>query len=39
LVKCTKSSNEINREIIEQLKIPGRRLSIIFEITELNGKY
>jgi len=39
LVNCTKSSNEINRELIEKLKIPDKRLTIIFEINELNGKY
>ncbi|MFX1258755.1 MAG: DUF371 domain-containing protein [Promethearchaeota archaeon] len=38
LINCTKSSNEINREIINKLKIPGKKLSIIFEINELNGK-
>ncbi|MFX1313052.1 MAG: DUF371 domain-containing protein, partial [Promethearchaeota archaeon] len=38
LVNCTKSSNEINRELINQLKIPGKKISIIFEINELNEK-
>ena len=37
LINCTKSSNEINRELIEKLKIPGKKLSIIFEINERNG--
>ncbi|MCK4379713.1 MAG: DUF371 domain-containing protein [Candidatus Lokiarchaeota archaeon] len=37
LINCTKSSNEINREIIEKLKMPGKELSIIFEINERNG--
>ena len=32
LINCTKSSKEINRKLIEQLKIPGKKLSIIFEI-------
>jgi len=34
LINCTKSSKEINRELIENLKIPGKKLSIIFEINE-----
>jgi len=34
LINCTKSSNEINRELIEKLKTPGKKLSIIFEINE-----
>ncbi|MFX1574437.1 MAG: DUF371 domain-containing protein [Promethearchaeota archaeon] len=38
LVNCTKSSNEIDRELIKKLSIPGNKLSIIFEINELNGK-
>jgi len=38
LINCTKSSNEINRELIENLKIPGKKLSIIFEVNERNGK-
>lgn len=37
LIKCTKSSKEIKREIIEKLKLPGKRLSILFEINEING--
>ncbi len=37
LINCTKSSNEINRELVEKLKIPGKKLSIIFEINERNG--
>ena len=32
LINCTKSSNEINREIIKKLKIPGKKLLIRFEI-------
>jgi len=38
LINCTKSSNEINRELIEQLKIPGKKILIIFELNEGNGK-
>ncbi len=34
LINCTKSSNEISRELIEKLKIPGNKLSIIFEIKD-----
>lgn len=37
LIHCTKSSNEINRELIEKLKIPGKKLSIIFKKSERNG--
>ncbi len=32
LINCTKSSNDIKRELIEKLKDPGKKLSIIFEI-------
>ncbi|MFX0035052.1 MAG: DUF371 domain-containing protein [Candidatus Hermodarchaeota archaeon] len=38
LVNCNKSSNEISRELIEKLKNPGKKLSIIFETNERNGK-
>ncbi len=38
LINCTKSSEDINRELIEKLKVPGNKLSIIFEINERNGK-
>ncbi len=38
LINCTKSSIEINRELIENLKISGKKFSIIFEINEKNGK-
>lgn len=37
LINCTKSSNEINPRLIERLKIPGRKLTIIFEINETDG--
>lgn len=37
LINCTKSSKEIKRELIEKLKDPGKKLSIIFEINERNG--
>ncbi len=38
LINCTKSSNEIDPELIEKLKTPGKKLSIIFELNEPNGK-
>ncbi|MFX1365145.1 MAG: DUF371 domain-containing protein [Promethearchaeota archaeon] len=38
LINCTKSSEEINRELIKNLKVPGKKLTIIFEINERNGK-
>jgi hypothetical protein len=34
LINCTKSSNEINHELIEQLKFPETKLSIVFEIND-----
>jgi hypothetical protein len=37
LVNCTKSSNDIDRELVEELKAPGKKLTIIFEINEMNG--
>ena len=37
LVNCTKSSNEINRDLIAKLKVPGKKLIIIFEMNETNG--
>ena len=30
LIKCNKASNELNQNLIEKLKIPGKTLSIIF---------
>jgi len=38
LINCTKPSSELNRELIEKLKIPRNKLSIIFELNEINGK-
>ncbi|MFX0038442.1 MAG: DUF371 domain-containing protein [Promethearchaeota archaeon] len=32
LVNCTKSSMEINRELVKKLKIPGKKLILTFEI-------
>ncbi|MFX1377791.1 MAG: DUF371 domain-containing protein [Promethearchaeota archaeon] len=37
LINCSKSSNDINRELIEKLKVPGKKLSIIFEMNETDG--
>ena len=37
LINCTKSSNEINRKLIEKLQTPETELSIIFELDESNG--
>ncbi|MFX1389652.1 MAG: DUF371 domain-containing protein [Promethearchaeota archaeon] len=37
LINCTKSSNEINRKLIERLQTPGTELSIIFELNKSNG--
>ncbi|MFX1502888.1 MAG: DUF371 domain-containing protein, partial [Promethearchaeota archaeon] len=37
LVNCTKSSNEVERKLIENLKIPGKKLIITFELNELDG--
>jgi hypothetical protein len=37
LINCTKSSNELNRELIEKLKTPEKKISIIFEINETNA--
>ncbi len=37
LINCTKSSKDINRELVEKLKVPGKKLTIIFEINEMNG--
>ncbi|MFX1452781.1 MAG: DUF371 domain-containing protein [Promethearchaeota archaeon] len=38
LINCTKSSEDINRELIKNLKIPRNKLTIIFELNERNGK-
>ena len=34
LVNCTKSSNDINRKLVEKLKVPGKKLTIILEIND-----
>jgi len=36
LINCTKSAREINRDLIERLHIPTKKLSIIFEVIEIN---
>lgn len=36
LINCTKSAREINRDLIERLRIPTKKLSIIFEVIEIN---
>ena len=33
LINCTKSSLNLNRELIEKLRIPGNKLSITFEMS------
>ncbi len=37
LINCTKSSNDLKRELIEALKQPGKKISIILEINDVNG--
>ncbi len=37
LINCTKSSNDLKQELIEALKHPGKKISIIFEINDFNG--
>ena len=37
LINCTKSSNELNRELVEKLKDSRKKFSIIFEINDFNG--
>jgi len=37
LINCTKSSLDLKRDLIKKLRTPGKKLSIIFEINELNG--
>lgn len=36
LLNCTKSSNDINRELIAKLKVPGKKLTITFEINDID---
>ena len=37
LIKCSKSSNELNRNIIKKLTNSKERFSIIFEVNDANG--
>ncbi|MCK4287422.1 MAG: DUF371 domain-containing protein, partial [Candidatus Lokiarchaeota archaeon] len=34
LINCSKSSNELSRELIDKLKNPERKLSLTFEVNE-----
>jgi len=38
LINCTKAARDINRDLIERLTNPGKKLSITIEATEFNGK-
>ena len=38
LINCTKSSLDLNRVLIEKLRVPGKKITITFEINETNGK-
>ena len=38
LINCTKSSLDLNRVLIEKLRVPGKNITITFEINETNGK-
>jgi len=37
LINCTKAAVDINRDLIERLTNPGKKLSITIEVNELNG--
>jgi len=32
LIKCSKSSNELKRKLIEKIKIPGKKIRLLFEV-------
>jgi len=34
LINCTKSSNDLNRDLIEKLKISGNQFIVLFEIED-----
>ncbi|GAH38768.1 unnamed protein product, partial [marine sediment metagenome] len=36
LIKCTKSSSELNRNLINKLMVRGKRFCMIFKINEVN---
>ena len=38
LINCTKSSNELNRELVENLNDPSKRFTMTFEIHESNER-
>lgn len=38
LINCTKSSTELNRELVKKLSMPGKRFSITFEMDESNDR-
>jgi len=37
LINCTKAARDINRDLIEKLRMPEKKLSITFQVTEING--
>jgi hypothetical protein len=37
LINCTKSSNDLNQELIEALKHPEKKLTLIFELNDFEG--
>ena len=37
LINCTKASNELSRELINKLKISGKKFSLIFDTTDVDG--
>ena len=37
LINCTKAARDINRDLIERLTMPGKKLSITIEVNEING--
>lgn len=38
LIQCSKSSNELNRKLIEKIKIPGKIIKIEFKMANSDGK-
>jgi len=37
LINCTKSSTELNRDLVNNLRVSGKKFSIIFELDDSNG--
>ena len=35
LINCTKSSRELNRDLVKRLSVQGKKFSIIFEVDEI----